>query len=215
MIDDGLWVPRAQREPRVQQPRRRRPCRGELIQIDGCDHEWFEDRSGRCTLLVFVDDATGALMELLFCESESAFSYSAAMRSYLARHGKPVALYSDKASIFRVARQEPSGGAGPSTTASPASAVPPATPSLSGSSSPSRPSSSGPATGTTSPNCAKPSATGCESTTTSAPTTRSTTRPQPRHEPGTCSSGRKRPREHQPISGGRERQLTGEQVHLL
>ena len=88
MIEDGLWVPRARREPRIQQPRCRRPCRGELIQIDGSDHEWFEERAGRCTLLVFVDDATSALMELLFCESESAFSYFAAMRSHLEQHGK-------------------------------------------------------------------------------------------------------------------------------
>ena len=112
MIDDGLWVPRARREPRIQQPRRRRPCRGELIQIDGSDHEWFEDRAPRCTLLVFVDDATSELMELLFCESESAFSYFAALRSYLEQHGKPVALYSDKASVFRNNKNEPEGGAG-------------------------------------------------------------------------------------------------------
>lgn len=112
MIEDGLWIPRARREPRIQQPRRRRPCRGELIQIDGSDHEWFEERAVRCTLLVFVDDATGALMELLFCESESAFSYFTAMRSYLEQHGKPVALYSDKATVFRVNRKEPRGGTG-------------------------------------------------------------------------------------------------------
>jgi len=112
MIEDGLWLPRARREPRIQQPRHRRPCRGELIQIDGSDHEWFEERAARCTLLVFVDDATSELMELLFCESESAFSYFAAMRSYLEQHGKPVALYSDKAGVFRVNRKEPHGGAG-------------------------------------------------------------------------------------------------------
>ena len=70
MIADGLWVDRARRAPRIQQPRRCRSCRGELIQIDGCDHEWFEARAGRCTLLVFVDDATSALMQLLFCASE-------------------------------------------------------------------------------------------------------------------------------------------------
>jgi transposase len=69
MSEDGLWVPRARRQPRIQQPRRRRPCRGELIQIDGCDHEWFEDRGPRCTALVFVDDATTALMGLLFVVS--------------------------------------------------------------------------------------------------------------------------------------------------
>jgi transposase len=112
MIEDGLWIPRARREPRIQQPRWRRPCRGELIQIDGSDHEWFEERAPRCTLLVFVDDATGALMELRFCESESAFSYFAAMRAYLEQHGKPVALYSDKATVFRVNRKEPRGGNG-------------------------------------------------------------------------------------------------------
>ncbi len=112
MTEDGLWIPRARREPRIQQPRRRRPCRGELIQIDGCDHEWFEERAPRCTLLVFVDDATSALMELRFCESESAFSYFTAMRSYLERHGKPVALYSDKAGVFRVNKKEAQGGAG-------------------------------------------------------------------------------------------------------
>ncbi len=112
MIEDGLWIPRARREPRIQQPRRRRPCRGELIQIDGSDHEWFEERAARCTLLVFVDDATSALMELLFCESESTFSYFAATRSYLEQHGKPVALYSDKAGVFRVNQKEPHGGVG-------------------------------------------------------------------------------------------------------
>jgi hypothetical protein len=110
MIEDGPWMPRARREPRVKQPRRRRPCRGELIQIDGSDHEWFEDRAVRCTLLVFVDDAASELMELLFCESESAFSYFTALRSYLEQHGKPVALYSDKAGVFRVNRREPRGG---------------------------------------------------------------------------------------------------------
>jgi hypothetical protein len=112
MIGDGLWVPRARREPRIQQPRRRRPCRGELIQIDGSDHEWFEERAGRCTLLVFVDDATSELMDLRFCESESAFAYFAVLRSYLEQHGKPVALYSDKASVFRNNKSEPAGGAG-------------------------------------------------------------------------------------------------------
>ncbi len=112
MTEDGLWIPRARREPRVQQPRHRRPCRGELIQIDGSDHEWFEERAPRCTLLVFVDDATSALMELWFCESESAFSYFTAMRSYLEQHGKPVALYSDKATVFRVNKKELQGGAG-------------------------------------------------------------------------------------------------------
>ncbi len=66
MYAAGLWVPRAQRPPKVYQPRNRRACYGELIQIDGSDHRWFEDRAPACTLLVFVDDATSRLMALHF-----------------------------------------------------------------------------------------------------------------------------------------------------
>jgi transposase len=102
MIDAGLWVPRRQRPPKVHQPRNRRACVGELIQIDGSEHAWFEDRAPVCTLLVYVDDATSRLMQLLFVPTESTFAYFAATRAYLDRYGKPVAFYSDKASIFRV-----------------------------------------------------------------------------------------------------------------
>jgi hypothetical protein len=112
MIDAGLWVPRSQRPRRVHQPRHRRSCLGELIQIDGCHHAWFEGRGPKCTLLVYVDDATSRLMELRFVASESAFDYFASTRSYLERHGKPVAFYSDKASIFRVAASEAKTTAG-------------------------------------------------------------------------------------------------------
>ncbi len=102
MSEDGIWVSRAQRARRPQPPRYRRPCLGELVQIDGCDHEWFEDRGPPCTLLVYVDDATSRLMELRFVVSESAFSYFASTKRYLEQHGKPVSFYSDKASVFRV-----------------------------------------------------------------------------------------------------------------
>ena len=109
MTEDGIWVPRAKRRKRPYQPRNRRACFGELIQIDGCDHEWFEDRGPRCTLLVYIDDATSRLAEAHFVDSESTFSYFKATRAYIERHGKPVAFYSDKASVFRVAprRGEP------------------------------------------------------------------------------------------------------------
>ncbi len=106
MIDAGLWVPRSQRPRRVHQPRHRRAALGELVQIDGYEHAWFEDRGPKCTLLVYVDDATSRLMELRFVPSESAFDYFTSTRAYLERHGKPVVFYSDKASIFRVARQD-------------------------------------------------------------------------------------------------------------
>ena len=100
MRDAGLWIPRKQRPPRLHQPRNRRSCLGELIQIDGSEHRWFEDRAPACTLLVFIDDATGRLMILHFTATESTFSYFEAMRKYLEAYGKPVALYSDKAAVF-------------------------------------------------------------------------------------------------------------------
>ncbi|RQY08305.1 ISNCY family transposase [Burkholderia stagnalis] len=101
MTEAGLWIPRRQRPPKVYQPRARRACLGELVQIDGSEHRWFEARAPQCTLLVYVDDATSRLMTLHFTATESTFSYFEATRAYLERHGKPVAFYSDKASVFR------------------------------------------------------------------------------------------------------------------
>lgn len=103
MTNDGLWLSRKQRRT-FHQPRQRRECYGELIQIDGSDHRWFEDRAGPCTLLVFIDDATSMLMELRFVTSESTFSYFGALESYLLKHGRPVAFYSDKHTVFRVSK---------------------------------------------------------------------------------------------------------------
>jgi hypothetical protein len=64
MIAEGLWQDRRHRLPSPHQPRRRRDCLGELVQIDGSEHAWFEDRGPPCTLLAFVDDATSRLMEV-------------------------------------------------------------------------------------------------------------------------------------------------------
>lgn len=111
-IASGLWLPRKLRPPRIQQPRMRRSCIGELIQIDGCEHRWFEERAPACTVLVYVDDATSRLMEILFTGSESTFGYFEATRRYLERHGKPLAFYSDKASVFRINNKSATGGDG-------------------------------------------------------------------------------------------------------
>lgn len=109
MKNAGLWLTRKQRVPRPHQPRERRACLGELIQIDGSPHAWFEERGPDCSLLVYVDDATGRLMELRFAKTESAFDYFTATLSYLRHHGKPVAFYSDKHSIFRVTQEGKTG----------------------------------------------------------------------------------------------------------
>lgn len=112
MADAGLWVPRKLRSPTIYQPRNRRHCLGELIQIDGSDHAWFEDRALKCTLLVFIDDATSKIMHLHFTPAESTFSYFEATRRYIELHGKPQAFYSDQYSVFRVNNKHATAGDG-------------------------------------------------------------------------------------------------------
>ena len=111
MMAEGLWLSRTQRRT-FHQPRLRRESYGELIQIDGSDHRWFEQRGEPCTLLVFIDDATSKLMQLRFVPSESTDSYFAALQGYLQMHGCPVAFYSDKHTVFRVNRPDAKGGSG-------------------------------------------------------------------------------------------------------
>ncbi len=102
MIAADLWMPQSKRLKRPYQPRYNRDCFGELIQIDGSHHDWFEGRAAKCCLLVFIDAATGKLQHLRFCESESTFDYMISTRLYVEQHGKPLAFYSDKHSVFRV-----------------------------------------------------------------------------------------------------------------
>ena len=102
MTANDLWIPRAKRQKRPYQPRYNRDCFGELIQIDGSYHDWFEGRAGKCCLLVYIDDATGKLLHLRFCQAETTFDYMLSTRAYIEQYGKPVAFYSDKHSVFRV-----------------------------------------------------------------------------------------------------------------
>ncbi|MFA1623990.1 ISNCY family transposase [Rhizobium mongolense] len=107
----GLWLSRKQRRT-FHQPRLRREAYGELVQIDGSEHRRFEDRGPACSLLVFIDDATGKLMQLRFVRSESTFSYFEALELYLKEHGAPIAFYSDKHTVFRVPKKDAKGGQG-------------------------------------------------------------------------------------------------------
>jgi transposase len=109
MIEEQIWKPKRAKQPAVHQMRERRACFGELVQIDGSDHAWFEERGPKCTLLVYIDDATGQLLELWFVPDETFFAYCEATRHYLERYGKPVAFYSDKHGIFRVNQERPLG----------------------------------------------------------------------------------------------------------
>ncbi|WP_336996809.1 ISNCY family transposase [Leclercia sp. UBA7405] len=109
MVEEGLWRERRRKIARIYQRRQRRPCYGELIQIDGSPHDWFEERGPRCTLIVFIDDATSALMALRFAPAETTRAYMETLRDYLDKYGRPLALYSDRHSIFRVNNPEREG----------------------------------------------------------------------------------------------------------
>jgi transposase len=111
-IGAELWKPKRRRAKRVFQTRERRPRYGELVQIDGSPHAWFEDRGPCCTLIVFIDDATSRLMALHFVPAETTRAYLEALRAYILTHGRPMALYSDRHGIFRVNAKDAKGGDG-------------------------------------------------------------------------------------------------------
>ena len=101
MIEAGLWKPKRRKQAKTHQSRIRRPCLGELIQIDGSPHDWFEGRSERCTLLVYIDDATSQIVHLRFEKAETTWGYMNATRDYITLYGRPMAFYSDKHSVFK------------------------------------------------------------------------------------------------------------------
>ena len=94
----------------VLQLRQRRPRFGELVQIDGSPHDWFEGRGPRCTLIVFIDDATSRLTALRFAPVESGKAYLA--EEHILVHGRPLAFYSDRHGIFRVNAKDAQSGDG-------------------------------------------------------------------------------------------------------
>lgn len=102
MIVAGFWHPKKGSKICTHPMRERRGQLGELIQIDGSPHDWFEDRSEKCTLLVFIDDATGKLTQLRFVKAETTLAYLHVLHDHIVTYGVPVALYSDKHSIFRI-----------------------------------------------------------------------------------------------------------------
>lgn len=102
LIRAGLWHSKRQSSPVIHELRERRASEGELIQADGSPHAWFEDRGPTCTLLVYIDDATGKLLHLEFVASETTNAYFGATKRYLTQQGKPLALYVDRHGVFRV-----------------------------------------------------------------------------------------------------------------
>ena len=101
MITEGLWIP-GKRRTKYRNMRDRRLMIGALIQLDGSPHDWFEGRADKCTLLVFIDDATSRIMWLEFVKSEFFEGVASATQKYIQAHGRPVALYVDYGSVFSI-----------------------------------------------------------------------------------------------------------------
>lgn len=105
MIGEGLWKAKERKEVIIHTYRERRSCVGELVQLDGSPHAWFEDRADPCTLIAYIDDATSRIMGGEFADYEGTFTLFAATEHYLKTYGKPLSLYVDKHSTFKINRQ--------------------------------------------------------------------------------------------------------------
>jgi hypothetical protein len=106
MIEAKLWHGKVRRRAKPHPMRERRPRFGELVQIDGSPHDWFEGRAPSCTLILFVDDASNRVLAAIFVPVEATEAYMETLRSYIGKHGRPVALYADKHSIFDISDKE-------------------------------------------------------------------------------------------------------------
>lgn len=105
MIKEQLWKAHHRKEVVIHTYRERRFCVGELIQLDGSPHRWFEERNDPCTLIAYIDDASSRIMDGAFADYEGTFTLFAATEHYLQTHGKPISLYVDKHSTFKINRQ--------------------------------------------------------------------------------------------------------------
>jgi hypothetical protein len=104
MLGEGLYVVKPHK-PKHRKWRMRRTCVGMLVQLDGSEHDWFEGRGPKCALLIFIDDATSRILYGRFITVEDTANLMACAKAYLKLHGRPVAFYVDKDSIYKVNRQ--------------------------------------------------------------------------------------------------------------
>lgn len=100
MIQAALWSPKQRRIKRKHPLRQRRARLGELVQIDGSHHDWFEGRASKCCLTAFIDDATGRILGARFSAQETTQDYFAVLHDCVQLHGSPLAIYSDRHAIF-------------------------------------------------------------------------------------------------------------------
>lgn len=103
MIQAGLWKPKGRRVD-AHPWRQRRDCFGELVQMDTSIHDWFEGRGETAVLIAMIDDATSRVV-MRFYSTDSTLTNMDLIRRYLRRNGRPLAIYTDRASHFMTTRK--------------------------------------------------------------------------------------------------------------
>jgi hypothetical protein len=99
LLAAGKWTLRRRRQ-KHRQWRERKACLGEMVQLDGSHHDWFEGRRAPCVLMVMVDDATNRVWAQFFEEETTHASYDV-FEGWVKQHGLPRSLYVDRDSIYR------------------------------------------------------------------------------------------------------------------
>ena len=101
LANAGLSSPRRRRPPKHRVRRQRMPREGMLVQLDGSYHRWLGENGPQFTILFAVDDATGCVVNALFCDHEDTSSYFLLMQGLLRRRGVPLAVYTDRHPVFK------------------------------------------------------------------------------------------------------------------
>ena len=112
MIEWDVWRLKRRKSAHTHQQRARRPCFGELVQIDGSPHDWFEGRGESCCLIAYIDDVTSKAIVLRFYPTETTQAYFECTKLHIEKYGRAFCYYSDRHSIFRVNQKNPVGGQG-------------------------------------------------------------------------------------------------------
>lgn len=103
LLESGHWIIQRRRQ-KHRQWRERKPCFGQLVQMDGSEHDWFEGRGPRAVLMVMIDDATNRT-HVRFCDGETTRAAYDVFEGYTRQYGLPQGLYVDRDSIYETTRQ--------------------------------------------------------------------------------------------------------------
>ena len=111
LVNAGESSPRGRRPPKHRVRRQRMPREGMLIQVDGSYHRWLGKDGPQFTLLLAIDDASGIVVNALFCELENTHSYFSLLDGLIRRCGIPIALYADRHAVFKYTPPSEAAGA--------------------------------------------------------------------------------------------------------